>query len=280
MAFAVVNQHQPLVLAPRPMVVPILSWKPSYSVLRGSSGVKVALEGTPRHRMGGFAWGRAPESILWITGGLAGMSVGGVFPSPIDSIAKALGVAAAGYGVYYLFTDPSEKETKEDIEAKAAVEQARIAAEKARITAEQMRRTPSLAEFQAIKGTIVSPLSGQIPELNFWGNSFDIQVMWFNGADKELDLTYDVLAQSIGLGFPVEGKNLITKSVYRDTITLPLKGNTKPFTVTIPLIEPPEVGLRGVSNPTYYMQLTLRKIDSNGNAILTPASVRVGPFLY
>lgn len=213
--------------------------------------------------MGEFSWGRLPTSILFLTGGGAGLYVGGALPTPVDVIVKAASVAALGWGVYYLFNEPATPKTEKPAGA-----------------TQEPQHTPTPGAFQLIKGAIISPISGTVPSENFWTRSFDAQVAWYNGSSDEVHFTYDVLGTIYGLGRLVEGENLIRKSLYRGTVKLAPNDNSGPLTITIPILQPPKAGLTGFGPSTFKMDLQLRKYDSMGNPIPTGDPVTVGPFPF
>jgi hypothetical protein len=237
--------------APRPYVPPPLPPRPA----------SLGAEGP---RLGEFSWGRLPTSILFMTGGVAGLYIGGAFPSPADVIMKAVGVAAVGWGVYYLFNEP------------ATVTAAKPGG------AQEPQKTPSPAAFPTIRGNIISPTSGTKPNRNFWSNSFDAQIAWYNGSPEDVNFTYDIFATIYGTGFQVEGKNRISKSLYNGTVKLLAGHDSGPLTITVPIEQPPEPGLTGygLPSPTFKMEIQLRKFDREGNPIATGDPVTVGPFDY
>lgn len=222
------------------------------------------LEGAERARLGEFSWGRLPSSILWMTGGVAGLYIGGAFPSPVDLVLRAAGVAAIGWGVYYLFAEPS-------------VAKAETPAESAR----EPQRTPSPAAFQSITGAVISPTAGSKPEINFWGTSYDAKLAWYNGSKEEpVNFTYDVYVDVRVPGLP-SAQVTPGKSVYTGVINLEPNKNSGPITVTLPIvypISPPETF--GLGRPQFWNELTLRKLDAQGNPVPVMEPVRVGPFLY
>lgn len=224
-------------------------------------GLKVPSLGERRHRLGDFSWNRFPTSVLFLAGGAAGFYVSPLVPSPVDTILKAAAIASIGWGIYYLFGGPSTPSG----------------------AGQAPKKTPSTPAFGLIRGSIVSPVSGTKPNMNFWGESFDINVAWYNGSGEEANFTYDVLADSVATsGVPTKGENWVTQSIPPITISVPPIHDTGPRAVTIPVIRPPRPGLvgPGLPPPVVYMYLQLRKFDAQGNAVPVGESVKVGPFEF
>lgn len=218
--------------------------------------------GAERPRLGEFAWGRLPTSILFMTGGVAGLYIGGAFPSPVDVILKAVGVAAVGWGVYYLFNEPPKG-----------------GAEKPSGAEQEPQRTPSPTAFQLIKGNIISPTPGSKPSLNFWGDTYDAQVVWYNGSNENVDFTYDLYADVRVPGLP-SAQVTPGRSVYTKTVKLKPGEDSGPITITLPIVRP-EKPFESFGAPArFWNELTLRKYDAQANPVPVTAPIRVGPFDY
>lgn len=82
-------------------------WAPA----RGSTVRYAPASASPRtilgnsgHRLGVFEESRLPTSLFLASGGIAAVYFGGVMPSPVDVVIRALGIGAIGYAVYHVFS--------------------------------------------------------------------------------------------------------------------------------------------------------------------------------
>lgn len=253
----------------RAKAAPVLHASPLLMPLRPSYAPPAPDLGADRPRLGDLSWERFPTSILFITGGAAGLFVSGALDTTTGMILKAAGVAAIGWGAYHLLAGPPAGNVERP-------------ADKTQLP----QKTPSAPAFQMFQGSIISPVDGSKPDLNTWTwtNNFDARIVWYNGSNEDANFTYDILANaSVAPGIPVAGQTWISKVVYTGTIKELKPGNdTGPLTITIPVIQPPQIGVtgRGLPLPEVYMYLQLRKIDQKGNPVPTGDPVRVGPFEY
>lgn len=236
---------------------------------RAQALVSLGEGGPARPRLGEFSIGRLPNAILFMVGGVAGLYVSEVFPTPANVIVKAAGVMAVGWGIYHLFGEPTKPPPAV---TPAGVEQ-------------EPQKTPSMPAFMLISGSIVSPVSGTKPDLNVWTwtRNFDVIISWYNGSSEKVNFTYDVLANIVASpGVPIQGETWIARSVYTGTVKLDPGTNSPPDAIAIPVVEPPKQGLtgRGMGPSVFYMDLQLRKFDKQGNPVLVGDQVRVGPFEF
>ena len=216
-----------------------------------------------RYRMGEFAWNRVPTSVLLLTGGVGAIYLGGVLPNPVDIFARVAGIAAAGYGLYYMFNEPEGQKMQSD-------------------NSQKPQNTPPPSDFNMIKGTWISPVSGTKPSENFWTTTFDAKYAWYNDSPNEVSFTYDILVNSITSGIPQVGVNYVSQSVYTNSIKLAAKADSGPLTVQIPIFQPPKPGISGygMPDPTFRMELILRKFDKDGNPVPVGDTISVGPWWY
>lgn len=244
---------RPVFVAPRYVPAPVRA--PAPPALGNGS-----LAGADHPRLGEFSWGRLPTSILLMTGGAAGLYLGGALPSPGDVILKAAGVAAMGWGLFYLFNEP-----------------AKATAEKPSGAAQEPQRTPSPMAFQMIKGNIVSPTPGSKPVKNFWSYTYDAEVVWYNGSVENVEFTYDVYAD-VRVPGPQSAQVTPGKSIYRGTVKLKPGEDSGPTVITLPILRPDKPFDSYGVQPQFWNELTLRKWDAQANPVPVTEPIRVGPF--
>jgi hypothetical protein len=230
-------------------------------------GLKVPSLGEKRKSLGEFSINRMGPSILWITGGIGGLYVSPLIPAPADTILKVAGIAALGWGIYYLFTEPAAPPSPGSNET----------------TGGPPKPAPSASDFQLFSGSIISPISGSKPKLNVWTwtNNFDVIVSWHNGSKNVANFPYDIVADAtIPGGALIQGQNWIKQVVATKSVKDLPAGTSVQVAVTIPLIRPPQTGPTGGNpNPVVYMFLQLRKIDpKDGTPVPVGDRIQVGPF--
>lgn len=209
--------------------------------------------GKSKAGLGGFSIDRLPTSILLMTSGAAGLFVGDAFPSPVNVIVKGAGIAMLGYGVFYLFNEPSGP-------VKPAGAQREPTA------------TPSPEAFATFHGAIISPTSGTRAQKNTFSDTFDVKLIWYNDSKEKANFTFDILGEAYAPGPaapPVKSQVLFT-----GTVDLPPLGNSGPVTQTLPLwsIRPEKLEPYATQ---FWLVLTLRKLDAAGKPVPIGEPVRV-----
>jgi len=204
-------------------------------------------------------------SFLLLAGGGAALYFSVALPSPADSIAKGLGIAAAAWGGYNLVTKlfgPSVPQVDNKAKAEAPP-----------------TATMSPEAFAKVSGQIIFPLPDTSPKIQSdWlaPEYFEIKVVWRNDSDEIANFKYNILAEACcAPGLYVQGQTSTLKIIDDSQVTgLQPHTESGAIPLKVELFQPPA---KAGANPTYKIYLTLQKIGPSG-PVPAGDSVIFGPF--
>lgn len=216
------------------------------------------------------------STLVLLAGGGAGFYIADIFPPPASSVVKVVGIAAAGFGLYSLFsllTKPSGVDTNAPSNAPAS-------------------KAMSAAAFDQLTGQITFPASGTKPDVAgslFGSDNFKVTVVWMNPSSEFGNFDYDILATSVsgpGAVISADRKTGVVTSVSKVIYSSSVRGlepghQSGPAQITVDIFQPPDkgtmAGYSGQPVPYFKMYLQLRKIGAAG-AIPVGNLAQFGPF--
>lgn len=214
-------------------------------------------------------------SFLMMAGGVAGLYFSTVFPSPMDSVAKGLGISVAAWGGYSLVSRLFGGAGSTELDAKRKSDTTPMA-------------IMSPEAFDKVSGQIILPLTDTVPEIQsdwFTSDYFEIKVLWRNDSNEVGNFKYNILAKSVsGPGLPIPGQTVLEKIIDDSQMTgIPPHLESGATPLKVELFQPPQGGsaapLSKSGKSTYKIYLRLQKIGPSG-PVPVGNSVAFGPFDY